>query len=110
MEGMMKVFRLLLISLALIVGNSALVYAQDQRPERGHRNDDGNQDNRDKGRDRDDNNQNSAAYQDGLKFGRQDAEHHKNNHSQHKRWKSDDDRRAYDAGYNRGYQEANGNR
>jgi hypothetical protein len=108
----MKVFRLQLISLAMVVGlalgNSALVSAQDQRPERGHRNDDGD---RDRDHDRDDRNwQNSAAYQDGLKFGRQDAEHHKNNHQQHKRWKSDNDRRAYEAGYNRGYQEASGNR
>jgi hypothetical protein len=95
---MMKVFRLLLISLALIAGNSALVYAQGQRPERGHRDDD-----------RDDKNwQDNAAYQDGLKFGRQDAEHKKQNHKQHKRWKSEADTRAYEAGYNRGYQEASG--
>jgi hypothetical protein len=100
-EGIMKVFRLLLISLALVVGNSALAYAQDHRPDRDHRDGD---------HDRDDKNwQNSAAYQDGLKFGRQDAEHHKNNHQQHKRWKSDNDSRAYEAGYNRGYQEGNGN-
>jgi hypothetical protein len=108
---MMKLFRVLLISVALIAGNSALAYAQGQRPERGHRDNDGDND-RDKGHDRDDdrNWQNSAAYQDGVKFGRQDAEHHKNNHSQHKRWKSDDDRRAYEAGYNRGYRDASGYR
>src|SRR4051812_37538381 len=110
MEGIMKLFRMTLICLALIAGTSALSYAQGGRPERGHRDNDGDKD-KDRDRDRDDNRfDRSAAYQDGLKFGRQDAEHHKNNHSQHKRWKSDDDRRAYEAGYNRGYQDANGYR
>jgi hypothetical protein len=107
---MMKLVRVLFISVALIAGNSALAVAQGQRPERNHRDDDGNND-RDKGHDRDDdrNWQNSAAYQDGLKFGRKDGEHNKRNHSDHKRWKSDNDRRAYDAGYNRGYRDATGN-
>src|SRR5206468_1328122 len=110
-EEMMKFLRLLLISVALIAGNSVLSFAQGQRPERGHRDNDGDKD-RDGNHDRDDNRnwQNSAAYQDGLKFGRKDGEHNKRNHSDHKRWKSDNDRRAYDAGYNRGYRDATGNR
>jgi hypothetical protein len=115
----MKRFRVTLMCLALIAGvagSSAVVRAQDQRPERGNRDKDDKKD-KDKDRDGDDHdrdnhdndryrNNNSAAYQDGLRFGQQDGEHNKRNHQQHKRWKSDDDRRAYEAGYNRGYQDA----
>jgi hypothetical protein len=79
----MKAFRITLICLALVAGTSALSYAQNGRPERGHRDNDDRDKKHDSDNDRhdDDRYRNSAAYLDGMKFGRQDAEHHKNKHA-----------------------------
>jgi hypothetical protein len=47
-----------------------------------------------------------AAYQDGLRQGWFDAQHHRHAWGHSKKWRDGDDARAYEAGYNRGYRDA----
>ncbi len=46
---------------------------------------------------------NSKAYKQGLKDGEHDRSKNKSQHAHERRWKNDQDRQAYEAGYNAGF-------
>lgn len=126
-------FKSLLLILALMFGSGLMAFAQDGDHDRDDRDrgrsgwqnrdrdrdrdgdrdedrdDDHNRDwRRDRDRDRDWRSNNRAAYQDGYRWGQWSATHRGNGYGHGRRWKSDSDRRAYEAGYRRGMQDANG--
>jgi len=109
----MKNMRWIFMSAALIAGASVWAGAQSRPYGSWHswQQQDRDRD-RDYGRDRDGDNGrgNSAAYQDGFRQGQWDAQHNNRSRSKNRRWSNDADRRAYEAGYNRGYQSAIGSR
>jgi hypothetical protein len=117
-------FKSLLLVLALTLGSGLVAFAQDgdhdrddrdrgrsgwhKRDRDGDRDEDRDRDHdRDWRRDRDRNYNNNAAWQDGYRWGQWAATHRGNGTGHGRRWKSDSDRRAYDAGYRRGMEDAN---
>jgi hypothetical protein len=105
-------FKSLLLVLAMTVGSALVASAQDRDHDRdNNRGRWGWQDrdhDRDHDRDRDRYRNNSAAWQDGYRAGQWAATHRGNGNGHGSRWKKDDDRRAFQAGYERGLAEARG--
>jgi hypothetical protein len=97
-------FKSLVLVLAMTVGSGLVASAQSNRSwgwqDRDHDHD------RDHDRDHRNHNNNSAAWQDGYRAGQWAATHRGNGNGHGSRWKKDDDRRAYQAGYERGMAEA----
>jgi hypothetical protein len=98
----MKSLKSLLLIGALTFSTGLYASAQD----RDHDRDDRRWHDRDHDGDHDRNRNNSAAWQDGYRQGQWAASHRGNGYGHGRRWKSDDDRRAYEAGYRRGMEEA----
>jgi hypothetical protein len=108
-------FKSFLLVLAMTVGSGLVASAQDRdhdrdRDNRGRwgwqdRDHDGDRDH-DRDHNRNNNNNNNAAWQDGYRQGQWAASHRGNGNGHGRRWKSDADRRAYEAGYRRGMEEA----
>ena len=112
-------FKSFMLVLAMTLGSGLVASAQDRdhdrdRDDRGrsgwqdrdHDRDHDRDRDRDRDRDWNRNNNNSAAWQDGYRWGQWAATHRGNGNGHGKRWKSDSDRRAYEAGYRRGMEEA----
>ncbi len=95
----MKSAKLLLVALALAASSSAVASTQLLHNVYWMYDDHG------RGHDRFDDSD-RAAYQDGLRQGRFDAQHNRHAWGHSKRWRDGDDARAYEAGYNRGYRDA----
>lgn len=88
----MRHLRMGVLLLAAIAAPSVWVAAQDRDSDR----------DRDRDRDRE---AASNAYQEGMREGREDATRNRRS-PRSERWKNERDRRDYEAGYNRGYEDA----
>jgi hypothetical protein len=99
----------LVLGVALVAPATALnsFHPQDRDQDRQEQNRDQDRDhdqNRtDRDRRGDQDYTNSKYYKQGVKDGDHDRDKHRSRNSHHKRFKNDDDRRAYEAGYNSAY-------
>ena len=93
----MRYAQMLVLALAVIAGTSSWVAGQDQDRER------------ERGRERTpEARNNSEAYQEGLRHGQEDAKARRRSQYRNQRWKDEQGRREYEAGYNQGYRNATG--